>query len=98
MRASKQPYSEPLKGGMAERNSPSQRSSSLLVPPLLSLSVLTSAGSNWLAPVFAASFLSFSRLLFQLQQSKAFCFHVACPINPQTEKHHGISFNILLMM
>lgn len=83
---------------LAEHNSLSQCSSSLLVPPLLSLSVLTSAGSNWLAPVCAASFLSFSRLLFQLQQSMAFCFHVACPINPQTEKHHGVSFNNLLMV
>lgn len=59
---------------------------------------LTCTGSNWLAPALAAPFLSFSGLLFQLRQSMAFCFCVACLINPQTERRHDVSFNNLLMM
>ena len=69
-------------------NFPSVRSSSLLVPPRFSLSLLTSAGSNWLAPVSAASFLCFSGLLFELEQSMAFCFHAALQLTPKLKKRH----------
>lgn len=81
-------YSDPLKWGTDWMSFPLWVLL-LSVGPTSSLflSLLTSAGSNWQAPVFTTFFL-WTFVWARIEHG--FCVHAARAINPQTKKHYGI--------